>query len=111
MVWASIGGTEKRSELIIMARDEDSPRGGFSSYSYTDTLEEGLLPIYNGEQFVQDNAPIHTSNWTLSWIAQNENCIPPIVRYAPGARDSWQDVHHLYIEAKFFRSGNRCKDL
>ena len=97
MVWASIGGTEKRSELIIMARDEDSPRGGFSSYSYTDTLEEGLLPIYNGEQFVQDNAPIHTSNWTLSWIAQNGIFLLPMW---PPYRPDLNPIEHIWYHLK-----------
>ena len=69
MIWAAIGGQAKKSELIVIARDETSPRDGYTSTSYTDTLEEGLLPIYNGETFIQDNAPIHTSGHTINWLA------------------------------------------
>jgi hypothetical protein len=62
MVWAAIGGRMERSELVVMRRDETSQRGGYSTLSYLDTLEEGLVPVYTGEVFMQDNAPIHTSN-------------------------------------------------
>ena len=71
MVWASIGGTSKRLRLWIIERDERAPRGGYTAQSYTDTLEEGLLTIYDGESFVQDNAPIHTAHHTLNWLQNN----------------------------------------
>ena len=71
MVWASIGGSSERSRLWIMERDERSLRGGYTAHSYTDTLEEGLLTIYDGESFVQDNAPIHTAHHTLNWLSDN----------------------------------------
>ncbi len=85
MVWASIwvtrNGRVGRSPLIIMERDPDSPRNGYSAKSYLKTLEEGLLPNYRpGDAFVQDNASIHKSAavkdfledhgiWTLEWPA------------------------------------------
>lgn len=34
----------------------------YSSRSYILSLNSGLLPYYNGEEFKQDNAPIHTAN-------------------------------------------------
>jgi hypothetical protein len=45
MVFATIwiGG---RSDLIVMERDPDAPRGGYTMKSYLDALEEGLLPFY-----------------------------------------------------------------
>ena len=52
-----------------MQRDETSLGGGYTGKSYLDTLEEGLLPIYNGEIFIQDNAPIHTTGPTINWLA------------------------------------------
>lgn len=66
MVWAAIWldnrGRPYRSELIIMERDSESPRNGYSSYSYIKALEVGLLPYYQpGVRFQQDNARIHTS--------------------------------------------------
>lgn len=55
MIWK--GG---RSELIIMERDPDAKRQGYSAKSYLRTLEEGLLPHYDETRhFQQDNAGIH----------------------------------------------------
>jgi hypothetical protein len=68
MVWAAIwqGG---RSELIIMVRDETSPRNGYTSWSYIEALEEGRLPHYvPGRFFQQDNARIHTSRASKEWF-------------------------------------------
>ena len=62
MIWAAIGGHIKRSELVVMRRDKQSKHNGYSSLSYLDTLEKGLVEQYTGEIFMQDNAPIHTSH-------------------------------------------------
>ena len=69
MVQGAIGGEAKKSDLIIMLRDEISLGGGYTAASYRETLEEGLLPIYNGETFMQDNAPIYTAGSTTTWLA------------------------------------------
>lgn len=61
MVYATIwiGG---RSDLVVMERDPDSPRGGYSTNSYIEALEQGLLPFYEPDfTYQQDNAPIHRS--------------------------------------------------
>jgi transposase len=68
MVWGAIwlGG---RSELIIMERDPDAPKNGYTSWSYIEALELGLLPEYDaGRIFQQDNAKIHVSNATKEWF-------------------------------------------
>ena len=53
-----------------MERDPDAPRSGYSSQSYIETLQEGLLPHYRRSQlFMQDNARIHTSRATRAWLA------------------------------------------
>jgi len=62
MVWGAIGGSRtasKRSVLIVMERDSESKKNGYTSASYLDTLYWGLIPVYHGELFQQDNAPIH----------------------------------------------------
>jgi len=74
MVWALIGGTgttKKRSELIIMERDPESKCNSYSSYSYLKTLDIGLLPIYNSELFIQDNAPIYTARIVRTYFDNN----------------------------------------
>jgi transposase len=74
MVWGAIWlderGRPRRSKLVIMERDPDAPRCGYSSQSYIETLQEGLLPHYRRSQvFMQDNARIHTSRATRAWLA------------------------------------------
>src|SRR6267154_726975 len=55
-----------------MMRDPESGRGGYSANSYIETLEEGLLPIYNGElTFMQDNASIHTAKKVKEWFEEH----------------------------------------
>lgn len=68
MVYATIwiGG---RSDLVVMERDPDAPRGGYSTNSYIKALEQGLLPFYEpGFIYQQDNAPIHRSAATEYWF-------------------------------------------
>jgi hypothetical protein len=71
MVWGSIwlGG---RSELIIMERDPDAPKNGYTSWSYIEALELGLLPKYQASRFFQqDNAKIHVLNKTKEWFKRH----------------------------------------
>jgi hypothetical protein len=63
MVWACIWlderGRPRRGKLITMERDPNAPRGGYSSKSYIETLQKGLLPHYRRSQlFMQDNARV-----------------------------------------------------
>jgi hypothetical protein len=71
MVWGSIWLDERsrprRSKLVIIERDPNAARGGYSSQSYIKTLQEGLLPHYRRSQlFMHDNARIHTSRATCA---------------------------------------------
>ncbi|KAK4243165.1 DDE superfamily endonuclease-domain-containing protein [Corynascus novoguineensis] len=68
MVWGMIwkGG---RSLLVIMTRDHDAPRNGYTASSYIWALEEGLEPYYRpGTFFLQDNAKIHVASKTKDWL-------------------------------------------
>jgi transposase len=68
-IWITPNGRVGHSPLVIMERDFASKKNGYSGKSYTKTLEEGLLPQYlPGHIFVQDNAPIHNSNYTKDWL-------------------------------------------
>jgi hypothetical protein len=69
MVWAGIwlGG---RTKLVIMNRDySKSERGSFTTNSYLEALEEGLIQHYTPETiFQQDNARIHKSANAREWF-------------------------------------------
>jgi hypothetical protein len=100
MIWAAIGGTgtaRRRSELIIMEHDPQSKRCGYTTMSYLNTLEAGLLPIYDGELYMQDNAPIHKSRVSLQWFDDNSVSLltgwPP---YSPGLNP----IEHLWPRLK-----------
>lgn len=70
MFWAAIWKTG--TPIFPMELDPDAPRGGVSAKSYMKTLEEGLLPMYNGiGRFQQNNAKIHNAVATLSWFMPN----------------------------------------
>jgi hypothetical protein len=61
MIWGAIwiGGC---SDVIMMVRDENSPKKGYSRFSYLDVLEEAIPTCWQpGQIFMQDNAPIHTA--------------------------------------------------
>lgn len=61
-----------KTELIIMERDQDSPRKGYTARSYQKALSEGLLPIYDGtRRFQQDNARVHNFGGTPEWLHQH----------------------------------------
>jgi transposase len=72
MVWGGIwkGG---RTDLVVMERDYQPPqKGGYSSWSYQQALQKGLLPVYDGTRhFQQDNAKIHKSKSTVDWLLRH----------------------------------------
>jgi len=43
-IWLTPNGRVKKSPLIIMERDPDTAKNGYSASSYTETLTHGLLP-------------------------------------------------------------------
>jgi hypothetical protein len=69
MIWGAFSGIAGVSELVIMTRDSESKRGGYSARSYINTLQQGLIPyIDDGMLFMHNNAPIHTAQLTREWL-------------------------------------------
>ena len=83
MVWGSIW-IGSWSDLMIMCRDEAAPHKGYSSMSYIQTLEEGLIPCYLPRTFfLQDNAKIHTSRATMTWFRNYNIRLQPHPPHSP----------------------------
>jgi transposase len=70
LVWLDKRGRPRRSKLIIMQRDLDAPKGGYSTQTYIKTLKQGPLPYWHRSQlFMQDNARIHTLRTARAWLS------------------------------------------
>lgn len=83
MVWAAIwkGG---RSPLVIMTRDVNARKRGFTSQSYIQALQEGLIPFYDETcHFMQDNAPIHGSAAVEAFLLNHKISILEWPPYSP----------------------------
>jgi hypothetical protein len=101
MVWASVWldkrGRPRKSKLVIMKRDPQAKKKGYSSKSYMEALIKGLLPHYRRSQlFMQDNAGIHTSHAVRAFILRHH--INTIV-WSPYSLDL-NPIEHLWWHLK-----------
>jgi hypothetical protein len=77
MVWASVWvnerGQARRSQLVIMDRDPQAKRQGYSSQSYMQALTKGLLTHWRRSQlFMQDNVRIHKSKVVCAFFTEHQ---------------------------------------
>jgi hypothetical protein len=96
-VWLDERGRPKRSLLVIMDRDMDALKQGYSSKSYNEALTEGLLPYWRRSHvFMQDNARIHTSRAAMAFLRSHG--ITPITwpLYSPDLNP----IKHLWWHLK-----------
>jgi transposase len=71
MVSAAFWGDGERSDLLILERDFESKKQGYSANSYLALLEDLVLPNYTDDLiFMQDNAPIHTAKKVTKWFEE-----------------------------------------
>jgi hypothetical protein len=71
MVFRAFSGQKGITDLCIMERDPKAKRNGYTSWSYTQALEQVVEDYFEtGMIFQQDNARIHTSHHTRAWFAE-----------------------------------------
>ena len=84
MVSAAFWGYGERSDLLILERDFDSKKNGYSANSYLALLEELVVPNYtDGLIFMQDNAPIHTAKKVKEWFEERGINVTDWPPYSP----------------------------
>ena len=71
MFWAAFSGCGRRSGLIPLFGNPNSPRGGINRMVILNLYQSVLPILLNGVEdpiFQQDNAPVHTARCVRDWI-------------------------------------------
>jgi DDE superfamily endonuclease len=96
IIWGTIwlGG---RSDLVIMERDKESKKGGYSTNSYLQVLKEEIPKCFEpGRTFIQDNASIHTAKKIKKWFKDNAILLLNWPPYSP----DMNPIKHVWAKIK-----------
>lgn len=86
MFWAAFSGSGRRTGLIPLFGDPDSPRGGVNRFIILELYQRVLPTLMNGVEdaiFQQDNAPVHTAHVVRDWLADQEFQVMNWPPYSP----------------------------
>jgi hypothetical protein len=97
MISSGFSGDYGRGALILMERDPDAPRNGFTAWSYTEALDEMLTELWAADSLLlQDNARVHTAAHTIAWLQENGVNLLTIPPYSPDLNP----IEHLWPHLK-----------
>ena len=94
MIWAAIFGHEQ-SDAVLLERDFESKKHGYSSRSYIKVLENIPSCWEPGRIYMQDNAKIHKSHATMKWFRDNGIDLLEFPPYSPDLNPIEQLWFHL----------------
>lgn len=101
MIMGFVSG-EGRGPIIVMKRDPESKKNGFTANSYRWAMEEALpqLPT-TGFYLLQDNAPIHTAKKSRAWIKEQKITWVRIPANSPDLNvieNAWPHLETLLVQ-------------
>jgi DDE superfamily endonuclease len=96
IIWGTIYG-DGRSDVVIMDRDPDSEKSGYSANSYLAVLRDQISRVYQpGITFMQDGASIHTAKKVKKWFEEEDVVVLNWPPYSPDLNP----IKHLWAQLK-----------